>query len=175
VEAGDLVNSIDDVLLALREGVLPPGDTLRATEDDLFDDDGPYGPFDPPRVPLTTDLWRHDYEPEDNRIVTVERGLHVYHVRIRILREPVEHLFFAPEPVGGEARPVGRPTLMPELAVEMRRRAAAGQLAPTPGAEFQYLRKWGQCEFPGEYIPSAKWIGEKLGSLYRELKAKARG
>jgi hypothetical protein len=71
-----------------------------------------------------------------------------------------------------EARPPGRPSMMPKIEAEMRRRAVAGQLRPTLSAESKVLASWAQTTHPGERPPRAKSIQRRLGRLYQELKKK---
>jgi hypothetical protein len=98
------------------------------------------------------------------------------HLGIRIPREPVEKLFFPAEnAASANARRVDRPSIMSELEQEIRRRAEAGQLAPTLKAECRNLEEWAreQRQLQGRHIPTAKSIGDKLGSLF--LGAERRG
>jgi hypothetical protein len=71
-----------------------------------------------------------------------------------------------------EARPPGRPSMMPRIEAEMRRRAAAGQLRTTLSAESKVLASWAQTTHPDERPPRAKSIQRRLGRLYQELKEK---
>jgi hypothetical protein len=71
-----------------------------------------------------------------------------------------------------EARPPGRPSIMPKIEAELRRRAAAGQLRDTLGAESKVLARWAQTTHPDEGPPRAKSIERRLGRLYQELKQK---
>ena len=69
-----------------------------------------------------------------------------------------------------EARPPGRPSMMPEIEAEMRRRAGAGQLRTTLSAESKVLARWAQATHPDEGPPRAESIERRLGKLYQELK-----
>ena len=71
-----------------------------------------------------------------------------------------------------EPRPPGRPSMMPKIEAEMRRRAVAGQLRDTLSAEAQVLARWAQTTHPDERPPRAKSIQRRLGRLYQELKQK---
>jgi hypothetical protein len=69
-------------------------------------------------------------------------------------------------------RPPGRPSMMPKIEAEMRRRAVAGQLRDTLSAESKVLARWAQTIHPDEGPPRAKSIQRRLGRLYQELKQK---
>ena len=68
------------------------------------------------------------------------------------------------------ARP-GRPSIMPMIEAEMRRRAAGGLIEGSLGREAEVLARWAQEEFSDSHVPKPKSIGKKLGRVYRELNA----
>ena len=70
------------------------------------------------------------------------------------------------------ARVPGRPTLMPEIEEEMRRRFQTGEIQSSMYKEARHLDHWGKETFPHKdgLIPKAKSIENTLGKLYKELK-----
>ena len=66
----------------------------------------------------------------------------------------------------------GRPSIMPEIEAEMRRRAASGELAPALKAETEALADWAavQERLAGKHIPVPSSIRRRLGSVYRQIK-----
>jgi hypothetical protein len=77
----------------------------------------------------------------------------------------------APRRVAG--RP-GRPSVMPMIEAEMRRRAAHGQMEPTLRREAEVLAMWAQTQFADTHVPKPKTIEKKLGQIYKELKTTKR-
>ena len=63
----------------------------------------------------------------------------------------------------------GRPTAMPILCAEMRRRAANSQLESTLAAEARVLRDWFIRTHPGQAEPTLKTVKNRLGQDYRAL------
>ena len=68
------------------------------------------------------------------------------------------------------ARP-GRPSLMPMIEAEMRRRAVNEQIEGSLRREAEVLAIWATQEFPDAHVPIPKSIAKRLGRVYRELKA----
>jgi hypothetical protein len=68
-----------------------------------------------------------------------------------------------------QVRPPGRPSIMPEIEAEMRRRAAAGQLLRSLRAESEALAAWASANHPDRAPPMARSIARRLASVYREL------
>jgi hypothetical protein len=89
-----------------------------------------------------------------------------------VVKSAVEELPGSASDVIPDARPPGRPSMMPKIEVEMRRRAATGQLRTTLSAESKVLASWAQTTHPDERPPRAKSIQRRLGRLYQELKEK---
>jgi hypothetical protein len=71
-----------------------------------------------------------------------------------------------------QARPPGRPSIMPEIEAEMRRRAAEEQLLGSLRAESEALAEWTRANHPDRPPPKARSIARQLASVYRELTAK---
>jgi hypothetical protein len=132
-------------------------------------------------MPIPAHLWQV-LRPDFKRSAAVGGGLKISGLLVRRATEAdqeptavlttVEEL---PEPdpdMIPEARPPGRPSMMPKIEAEMRRRAAAGQLRPTLSAESKVLASWAQTTHLDERPPRAKSIQRRLGRLYQELKEK---
>jgi len=66
-------------------------------------------------------------------------------------------------------RPPGRPSCMPQIESELRRRGAQGKLHDIKIAEFEYLADWARQNCQGADPPSQEWIRKKLGKKYDEL------
>jgi hypothetical protein len=75
--------------------------------------------------------------------------------------------------VRSPSRP-GRPSIMPMIGAEMRRRAAQGLMEPTLRREAEVLAMWGQQQVGDAHVPKPKSIEKRLGQLYRQLKATKR-
>lgn len=69
------------------------------------------------------------------------------------------------------SRPAGRPSLMPEIEAELRRRAAVGLIETSSLREAEALAAWAEQQFADAHVPQPKSIQKKLGRLYQELKA----
>lgn len=69
----------------------------------------------------------------------------------------------------------GRPSVMKAIAEEMRRRAAAGEIARSLRHEAEALSEWAEKQFPHERIPKPKSIERSLSRIYRDLKPVKRG
>lgn len=68
-----------------------------------------------------------------------------------------------------EARNPGRPSLMPEIMTEHRRRYAAGTHYKHAGHEALALLQWAEQQFPGEVIPTQKTIRNHLAQARKNL------
>ena len=132
-------------------------------------------------MPIPAHLWQV-LRPDFKHSVAVGGGLKISGIVVRrttvadpeqtVVQSAIEEL---PDPDLGvlpEARPPGRPSMMPKIEAEMRRRAAAGQLRTTLSAESKVLARWAQTTHPDEGAPRAKSIQRRLGRLYQELKEK---
>jgi hypothetical protein len=73
-----------------------------------------------------------------------------------------------PSPRHAPARP-GRPSVMPKIEAEMRRRAARGLIEGSLGREAKVLASWAQQEFADAHVPKPKSIEKILGRIYKEL------
>lgn len=71
-------------------------------------------------------------------------------------------------------RPPGRPSLMPMIEAEMRRRATSEQIESSLRREAEVLAIWASQEFPDAHVPKPKTIEKKLGLIYKELKVTKR-
>ena len=99
-------------------------------------------------------------------------GLQIVELRFRTASEPkpeqgpvaVDELKLPPN------KPSGRPSLMPMIEAEMRRRAAGGLMEEALGRETKVLAGWAHRMFPGAHVPRPESIGKKLGRIYKELK-----
>jgi hypothetical protein len=136
--------------------------------------------LDRARRPIPPHLWQV-LRPDFKHSVAVGGGLKISGILVRcttmadleprVMQNAAEELL-APDLILPEARPPGRPSMMPKIEAEMRRRAAAGQLRTTLGAESKVLASWAQTTHPDERPPRAKSIQRRLGRLYQELKEK---
>jgi hypothetical protein len=81
--------------------------------------------------------------------------------------EPASRL--RPAPRHPPVRP-GRPSVMPMIRAEMRRRAARGLIEESLGREARALASWAQQRFADAHVPKPKSIERKLGPVYKELK-----
>jgi hypothetical protein len=137
--------------------------------------------LDRTRRPIPVYLWQV-LRPDFKRSAAVGGGLMISGILVRCgtvadpeptaVQNAVEEF---PEPDADailEPRPPGRPSMMPKIEAEMRRRAVAGQLRDTLSAEAQVLARWAQTIHPDERPPRAKSIQRRLGRLYQELKQK---
>jgi hypothetical protein len=137
--------------------------------------------LDRARRPIPPHLWQV-LRPDFMHSAVVGGGLKISGILVRRATEAdqepmavsttVEELP-APDPdLIPEARPPGRPSMMPKIEAEMRRHAAAGQLCDTLSAESKVLARWAQTTHPDERPPRVKSIQRRLGRLYQELKDK---
>jgi hypothetical protein len=78
----------------------------------------------------------------------------------------IAHLMASPTTHSGGA---GRPSSMHLIEMEMKRRAAARELAPTLSQEAQSLSEWIKNQHPQNARPKAKSISNSLRTLYRGL------
>jgi hypothetical protein len=67
-------------------------------------------------------------------------------------------------------KPAGRPSIMPMIEAEMRRRADMGLLENSMSREAQVLASWARGRFPDRHVPKPKSIEKKLAQAYRELR-----
>lgn len=95
---------------------------------------------------------------------------------VRVLREEMVisreecDLFsrrFSPEE--NEERGPGRPSLMPEIMAEHRRRYQAGEHFKHAGREAQALTQWAEGRFPGEVIPTQKTVRNHLAQARKNV------
>lgn len=137
--------------------------------------------LDRARRPIPVHLWQV-LRPDFKHSAAVGGGLKISGILVRRAteadQEPTAVATTAeelPDPdldILSEARPPGRPSMMPKIEAEMRRRAAARQLRTTLSAESNVLASWAQTTHPDERPPRAKSIQRRLGRLYQELKEK---
>lgn len=137
--------------------------------------------LDRARRPIPPHLWQV-LRPDFKRLAAVGGGLKISGILVRRATEADQEPMAVsttfeelPEPdpdMIPEARPPGRPSMMPKIKAEMRRRAAAGQLRDTLSAESKILASWAQTTHPDERPPRAESIQRRLGRLYQELKKK---
>jgi hypothetical protein len=67
----------------------------------------------------------------------------------------------------------GRPSNMHLVEQKLRQRSAARELNPSMNEEADFLEKWFKKNHPDKKAMTAKAIGNKYRSLYRELKGKS--
>jgi hypothetical protein len=137
--------------------------------------------LDRTRRPIPGHLWQA-LRPDFKHSVAVGGGLKISGILVQRATEAdqeppavstaVEDFLDPDLDILPEARPPGRPSMMPKIEAEMRRRAAAGQLRMTLSAESKVLASWAQTTHPDERPPRAKSIQRRLGRLYQELKEK---
>jgi len=127
------------------------------------------------------ELWQRLTFGHGFRMV-VGNGLKYDQVLIREARPATSSATEPKQEVAGPqaqlARPApsrpGRPSIMPEIEAEMRRRAEPGQLAPSMRQEAKDLAAWAEQQFHDIKIPEARSIERALGPMYRELMTKKR-
>jgi hypothetical protein len=124
---------------------------------------------------------RRDIRPElwlcltfSHRFATVRGERLTYdHVLIREARPATpsrtERTQEAARPLAQHARGPGRPSIMPKIEAEMRRRAASGQIEESLGQEAKVLSAWAKRTFPDKHVPAPQSIERRLGHIYREL------
>jgi hypothetical protein len=135
-------------------------------------------------MPLDRDSRRLDISPELwSRLKLHIRpeeasgdGLRVVELRFRRATEPKGEP--AP-PVDEEIKPparksAGRPSIMPMIEAEMRRRAERGTIEASLRREAEALAIWARRQFPDAHVPKPKSIEKPLGKLYKELNPKKR-
>jgi hypothetical protein len=132
-------------------------------------------------TPIPPHLWQA-LRPDFKNSAAVGGGLKISAILVRrasgadqertTVSSAVEKLQDPDPDVIPEARPPGRPSMMPKIEAEMRHRAAAGQLRDTLSAESRVLARWAQTTHPDEGPPRAESIERRLGRLYQELKQK---
>jgi hypothetical protein len=137
--------------------------------------------LDRARRPIPPHLWQV-LRPNFKHSVAVGGGLKISGILVRcttvadleprVVQNAAEELLDPDLDRIPETRPPGRPSMMPQIQAEMRRRAAAGQLRTTLSAESKVLASWAQTTHPDERPPRAKSIQRRLGRLYQELKEK---
>jgi hypothetical protein len=132
-------------------------------------------------VPLSRDTRRWDISSElwsrlkldIGREEASGDGLHVVELRFRTATEAepeqaptaVDELKLPPN------RPAGRPSIMPMIEGEMRRRAASGLIEGSLGREAKVLATWAQQEFRDAHVPKPESIATKLAKVYKEVKS----
>jgi hypothetical protein len=107
--------------------------------------------LDRARRPIPVHLWQV-LRPDFKHSAAVGGGPKISGILVRRATEAdqkptavsttVEELLDPDLDILPEARPPGRPSMMPKIEAEMRRRAAAGQLRDTLRAETQVLARW---------------------------------
>ncbi len=73
------------------------------------------------------------------------------------------------------SRPAGRPSIMPMIEAEMRRRASAGLIEKSLRREAEALAMWAGQQFADAHVPKPSSIERKLGRVYKELNRTKRG
>ena len=63
----------------------------------------------------------------------------------------------------------GRPSIMPVIEAELRRRAAVGTIEASLAREADVLARWARQQFADAHVPKPKSIRKKLGRVYNEL------
>jgi hypothetical protein len=71
-------------------------------------------------------------------------------------------------------RSAGRPSVMPRIEAEMRRRASSGQIERSLRREAAVLAIWAKRQALARHVPKPSSIEKQLGHVYRELKPKKR-
>lgn len=66
-------------------------------------------------------------------------------------------------------KPRGRPTCMPSIETELRRRDTRDELLTPKTAEFEYLAEWAMSHCQDVDPPKKEWIQKKLGKVYDDL------
>ncbi|MBF0294531.1 MAG: hypothetical protein HQL96_05020 [Magnetococcales bacterium] len=64
----------------------------------------------------------------------------------------------------------GRPSVMPAVIQEMKRRAEAREMLPVLSREAKHLADWIKQEMPGQQTPTPKTIENALRALFKELR-----
>jgi hypothetical protein len=82
----------------------------------------------------------------------------------------VRHEVPASRPQASPRRAPGRPSVMPMIEAEMRRRAASGMIEGSLAREAQVLATWAQQQFADTHVPKPESIERKLARVYKELK-----
>lgn len=95
-------------------------------------------------------------------------GLHVVELLVRQADPPASKPATLAQP--GARRPPGRPSIMPLIEAEMRRRAASGMIEESLGREAKVLALWAQQQFADAHVPKPDSIERKLRRIYKELK-----
>jgi len=159
-EASRLRNEIEKILTEkLRRGeLIASGLDLPLTRDTR-------------RWDISSDLWSR-LKLDVRREEASGDRLHIAELRFRTATEAepeqapavVDDLKLPPN------RPAGRPSIMPMIEAEMRRRAAGGLMEEALGRETKVLAGWAHRMFPGAHVPRPESIGKKLGRIYKELK-----
>jgi hypothetical protein len=131
-------------------------------------------PFDrhTERWDVPSELWWHLKLDVREQIASGE-GLRVVNLRFRTAIEAkseqapavVEELTLPPN------KPGGRPSIMPMIEAEMRRRADMGLIEGSLRREAEALALWvQQQQFTDAHVPKPESIERKLGRVYKELK-----
>jgi hypothetical protein len=127
------------------------------------------------RRDISTELWPEltfDYQFAKVVGPRIEyRQVLIRAARPRTLRSRRREQDAAPPPAQPDHAPGrGRPSIMPKIEAEMRRRAASGQLEAWLRREAEALAAWAKRKFPDEHIPLPRSIEKRLRHVYRELK-----
>jgi hypothetical protein len=80
-------------------------------------------------------------------------------------RWPLPDFWFEPE-----RRKQGRPAIMPAIVQELNRRAGAGELEKTAGAQARVLHSWARVALAREQVPAEKTIYNQTRVMFRCLK-----
>ncbi len=86
-----------------------------------------------------------------------------------ISREECERFIVSYGPDDEMMRGPGRPSLMPEIMAEHRRRYQAGEHFKHAGREAQALTQWAESRFPGDVIPTQKTVRNHLAQARKNL------
>jgi hypothetical protein len=131
-------------------------------------------------VPLKETSRRRDIRPElwsrlgfnsGFQMVTGD-GLRYDQILIREASS-VRHEVRASRPLASPHRAparAGRPSIMPMIEAEMRRRAARGLIEGSLRREAEVLAMWAQQQFADTHVPQPESIQRKLGRVYKELR-----
>lgn len=65
----------------------------------------------------------------------------------------------------------GRPSLKNAVAVELKRVAETGELAPTLAEQARYLEEWARKTFPAAQTPTVKTVENQIRMMYNQLKS----
>lgn len=131
-------------------------------------------------LPLKETSRRRDIRPEvwprlafSSRFqMVIGNGLRYDQILIREASSAGHDAPVTPSPEPAPARAAarsGRPSIMPMIEAEMRRRAASGLIEGSLGREAEVLAMWAQQRFTDVHVPKPESIERKLGRVYKEL------